>query len=468
MAVHLPDLTTAFYVLEWIIRLGALGVVPLRRSPTAASAWLLLIFFLPLPGLALFLAVGSPRYPRWRQQRFAELGPYFTAVARQIEPFAPPEDGQRAAAALARTLGGMPATAGNAIELIDGYDQVIERLVVDIEGARQYVHVLVYIFADDPVGTSVADALGRAVARGVECRVMFDPVGSHHWRRGTLRMLRAAGVEVREALPLHWLRGRTRRDMRNHRKLCVIDGTVGYAGSQNIVGKDFRPGVINRELVARVKGPVVSSLDAVVRGDWSLETSTPPTLPPQPRTAGTAMAQLLPSGADYPLEGFETLLVWQLHQAQRRAIIVTPYFIPDEAVLSAMRTAVRRGVAVDLIVSEVVDQWLVNAAQASYYEELLSAGVGVSMFRGYLLHAKNVSIDDRLAVLGSSNVDLRSFQLNQEVSLLLHDPATIASLKAIQDGYLEGSDRLVLETWLQRPTTRKLLENSARMISSLL
>ncbi|WP_267396049.1 MULTISPECIES: phospholipase D-like domain-containing protein [unclassified Sphingomonas] len=466
---HMPIAPGTLYLAaEWIIRLGALAIVPLRRSPAASRAWLLLIFFLPIAGLLLFLAIGNPRFPGWRTARFRKLRPYFAEVATRLD------DGRRRkadgpAAALAGTLGFLPAVDGNRIELIDDYDAAIARLVADIDAARHSVHLLVYIFADDATGLLVVDALRRARERGVRCRVMFDPVGSHHWRRGIRRALAAAGVEVREALPFRLLGRRTRRDMRNHRKLFVIDDAIGYAGSQNIVAKDFRPGVINRELVARLTGPVVAGLGAVVAADWSIETGEPPAPPPPiPAPAGDARAQLLPSGADFPLEGLETLLVWQIHQAVSRVIIVTPYFIPDDAVMGAMRTAVARGVTVDLVVSAVVDQRLVNLAQCSFYDDLLVAGVGVHLFRDFLLHAKNISIDGRLAILGSSNVDLRSFQLNEEASLLLFDTSSITSVETIQHGYLAGSDTLDLATWRARPRQRKVIENVARLVSSLL
>jgi cardiolipin synthase len=314
----------------------------------------------------------------------------------------------------------------------------------------------------------VITALKDAVARGVACRVMLDPVGSRPWLGGTVRALRAAGVETREALPFHLWRGRTRRDMRNHRKLFVIDGWIGYAGSQNIVAKDFRPGVVNRELVARVTGPVVAAMTALIHGDWFLEAEIDPEGPLISPPVGDAVLQLLPSGANYPLEGFETLLVWQLHQARERAIIVTPYFVPDDSVLGAMRTAAARGVTVDVVISAVVDQRLVNLAQCSYYEDLLAAGVRVHLFRDFLLHAKNISIDGSMAIVGSSNVDLRSFQLNEEVSLLLIDAASVAQVEAIQRDYLLHSDHLDLITWRQRSRWRKIVENIARLLSPLL
>jgi cardiolipin synthase len=307
------------------------------------------------------------------------------------------------------------------------------------------------------------------VARGVACQVMIDPVGGHKWRRDTMRKLGEAGVDAREALPFHLLRGRTRRDMRNHRKLFLIDGRVGYAGSQNIVIKDFKPGITNRELVVRIEGPVVAAMAAIFLADWYCETETMLEEHPHvPAQAGETIAQVLPSGADYPLEGFETLLIWQVHEARTCVRIVTPYLIPDEDLLGALRTAVLRGVEVDLVVSAVVDQPFVNLAQCSYYDEMLAAGVRIHLFQDFLLHAKNVSFDGRLAIVGSSNVDIRSFQLNEEVSILLHDEATVGRLEAIQRDYIASSHTLDLQTWRKRSRARRFGENIARLVSPLL
>ncbi len=464
-----PMADTTYLVLQWGIRLLALALVPQRRHRATNAGWLLLILVFPVPGMLAFAAIGRPRFPASRMSAFRMLASRMAALAEQLaDPCdAPPCDVETTA--LARTLGLLPATDGNTVELIDEYDAVIARLVADVDAARREVLVLVYIFADDRVGRLVAAALGRAAGRGVRCRVLLDPVGSGRWRRAITRRLEAQGVEVRHSLPFRWLRGRTRRDMRNHRKLFVIDGAVGFAGSQNIVARDFRPGVVNRELVARVTGPVVAEMEAVVLADWFLETGEMPA----PRTSlpaatGTDRAQLLPSGATYPLEGFETMLVWQVHRARRRVVLVTPYLIPDDALLSALATAAARGVAVEVVVSAVVDQWLVNLAQCSYYEELLDCGVRIHLFRGELLHAKNVSIDGSLGIVGSSNVDLRSFELNEEVSLLLYGAGPAARLEAVQQGYIDRSDRLDPCTWRARPRTRRFAENMARLISPLL
>jgi cardiolipin synthase A/B len=456
----------AYNIAQWVIPAGALILVPFRRKFTAA-AWLLLIFFLPIPGLLLFLMIGQPRFPKFRIEQFEKLRPFFTRVCEALSKHQPERSSP--VAQFAQHLGYLPETQGNSIELIDDYDEAIRRLIADIDAAQVRVSLLVYIFADDAVAQSVIAALGRAVARGVDCKVLLDPVGSVKWVRRTVRRLRDVGVHTREALPWRWIWRRTRRDMRNHRKLFIIDGRIGYAGSQNLVAKDFRPGVVNRELMARCTGPVIAAMEAVFLADWFAETGTaPPESIEPPAPTGESVLQLLPSGPEYPLEGFETLLVWQLHQARQRAIIATPYFIPDQDVLGAMRTAVARGVEIDMVLSRVADHPIVNLAQRSYYDDLLKAGVRIHLFKRYLLHAKNVSFDGELAIVGSSNVDLRSFELNEEVSLLLLDSASVTKLEAVQRGYIENSEQLKLETWAKRSRAVMVVENLARLVSPLL
>lgn len=461
--------STFLYVLEWLVRLGGLMVIPFRRSPAAARSWLLLIFFLPIPGLLLFLAIGSPKFPAWHVERFKHMRPFLQEIRDRLRGCDDLVDQNTDVTELAERLGYLPAVSGNAVEILDDYDATIARLVTDIGQAKRHVRILTYIFADDEMGLKVIDALGDAVARGIACHVLIDGFGSHRWIRRTLRKLQDKGVEARAALPFRAIWHRTRRDMRNHRKLYIIDGEIGYAGSQNIVCRDFRPGIVNCELVARVAGPAVTEMTAVFLTDWYVETEQLlEREPPIPDKTGDRRVQVLPSGADYPLEGFQTLLTWQVDRAEREVVMVTPYFVPDDSLLSALTTAVVRGVEVHIIVSAVVDQELVNLAQSSYYSELLARGVHIHRYRDYLLHSKTVRIDDDLGIVGSSNVDIRSFQLNEEVSLLLLDRESISALRAVQESYLAGSDELQLDQWRQRNRFRRFAEGLARMVGSLL
>jgi cardiolipin synthase len=469
---------TLFPVTEWVIRLAMVAAVPLRRTPQAARSWLLLIFFLPIPGLILYSVIGRPRFPAWRAARFARLSGFFSNTAARLSatvtPILPgssafPAPQSVAMAGLAKQLGGFPATGGNAVELFTDYDPTIDRIVADIDAAQRHVRVMVYIFSDDATGAKVVDALQRAVARGVKCHVLFDPVGSRVWLRGIRAKLVATGAEVRESLPIRLVHSGTRRDMRNHRKLFLIDDDIGFIGSQNIVDKSFRPGVSNEEMVVRITGPAVAAMQAIFLADWFMETEEmieTEVLVAEP--AGTMSVQLLPSGASYRLEGFETLLIWAIHNARERVIITTPYLIPDEVLLNAMHTAVLRGVRVDLIVSLIVDQWFVRLAQRSYYEELLHNGINIYRYAGYLLHAKNVSIDSEFAIVGSSNVDARSFTLNEEVNAILSDGKIVADVEAVQIRALGKGGKLDLAEWRQRSFGARVAEGIARMVSPLL
>lgn len=410
--------------------------------------------------------IGRASFPAWRRARFEgtalERGRIAAALGGGGQDGVPLQR-------LARKLGGFPACDGNAISLLTGYDAAIAAMVDAIDLAQTGVHLLTYIFADDATGTRVAQALGRAAARGVEVCVLIDALGSRPWARRSMALLADLGIDAHLVLPVRFaaLR-RARSDLRNHRKLCLIDGRLGFVGSQNIVDRDFKPGIVNDELVARVEGPVVAALDAVFASDWYMETGQLLAPAAIHGSAGGALLQAMPSGPDYGVPGFERLLVELVHGAVQQVAIVSPYLIPDEALLTAIKNAIARGTSVYLIVSQVVDQRLVSLAQRSYYQELLEAGVQLHRYRDHLLHAKNVTIDGAIGIIGSSNADLRSFMLNAEISLILHDHAASAALGAVQQNYIKRSDLLTLEAWNTRPRATRLLENLARLISPLL
>ena len=461
---------------EWIIRVVMLVYVPQRRSPAAARSWLLLIFIFPYLGLILYSIFGRPYLSSHRiqlQQRATRL--LQTARRQVLQKYSgrPALNGPFVqAVTLAENLGDFGMVGGNQVELITDYNGAIDRLVADIDAASQHVHLLYYIFAHDETGVRVADALGRAVQRGVQCRVLMDGLGSKRGLRTLAPRMRVTGIEVYESLPVHLLRRKSARfDLRNHRKIAVIDAWTGYVGSQNLVNCDFKPGIIYEELVVRMTGPVVLQLQGVFLTDYFAESDSdlfkPDFFPPQPSSGDTA-AQILPSGPGFPQANVQRLVVSLLYSAQARVVITTPYFIPDEALLDAMKIAVLRGVEVHLVVSRQADQVLVCHAQRSYYDELLVAGVRVHVYREHLMHAKHLSFDDQIAVIGSSNLDLRSFLLNEEISLIVYDPSVVAALRCIQDRYFSESDELTLETWRCRRRITKVLENTARLVDSVL
>jgi cardiolipin synthase A/B len=466
-----------FFLSEWAIRLAMLVVVPFRRTPAAAKGWLLLIFFEPWVGLLLYLLIGRARLPRWQRQQLARLPQAMASVAQRLANHPNvfhPEVGPALSKAvnLAETLGGMPILGGNAAELLADYNGTIARLVADIDSAAHHVHLLFYIFSDDRTTTPVVEALGRAVGRGVRCRVLADAVGSRPGLRTLRPTLTAMGVEVHAMLPVSLFPWRKARlDLRNHRKIVVVDGRVGYTGSQNLTSAHFKPGLAYEDLMVRVTGPVVLDLQYVFAADWFVETNEVLDSEaefPCPRIAGGIPAQALASGPAFPTQNNQRLFVALVHGAGTRVVLTTPYFIPDEPLLQAMQTAALHGVAVHLVVSEKGDHPIVSLAQESYYEELLEAGVMIHRYWKNFLHAKHLSIDDSIALIGSSNLDIRSFALNAEVMLMIYDSGTVARLAAEQDRCLAGCQQLTLEMWQQRSFGRKLAQNLARLLSPLL
>ncbi len=466
------------YVLsEWVIRLVMLFYVPQRRSADAARAWLVLIFLVPWVGLVLYALIGRIRYPRKRLVDEAKAVLRIRGVQkemRSLSAFRPPklEGSAERSARLVERLGDFEPLGGNQVELLPEYQPAIDRLVQDIDAAQHHVHLLFYIFAADETGQKVAGALERAQRRGVSCRVLMDAVGSSGGLRHLAPELRKAGIEVLAALPVNFLRRNAARlDLRNHRKIAVIDGRIGYVGSQNIVNPGFIPAYPNEELLVRVLGPVVVQLQGVFladryqESDQRLELSE--LLPPRD-AVGTSTAQVLPSGPGYPHENQQTLLVELLHDAVERVVMTTPYFVPDEPFLQAMETAALRGVEVRLVVPEHSNKLITNWAQESDYARLLEAGIHIHLYAPHFLHAKHVTVDSWLAVVGSVNMDIRSFALDSEVSLLVYDAGVVAAFEAVQNRYLAHSRELSKEAWSRRPLLRRVAQNTARLADSLL
>jgi cardiolipin synthase len=462
---------------EWAIRLVMLVYVPQRRTPAQARTWLLLIFLLPIPGLVLYALFGRIRISRkrieererlsaqvltWQAQRREKLREALAAVESDAGP----------TLTLARKLGDFEPRAGNTVELLTDYRGSIERIVKDIDAARHHVHLLYYIFADDETGRLVLDALGRAVKRGVECRLLVDGLGSGAYVKRVKRACAELGVRFAVALPVGlWGLDRSRFDLRNHRKIAVIDGEIGYVGSQNVVDANFKKGIVYKELVARVHGLTVRALQALFVVDYHSETGETfdvPTYAPNFESRGNVVAQVLPSGPGYAHENNERLIVSLFYEAKRRAVLTAPYFVPDEPLVKAIQTAALRGVDTHLVVSRVMDQFSVGLSQRSFYDDLLAAGVKIHLYGPEFLHAKHFSCDDSVCWIGSSNFDIRSFALNAEVTILVYDPATAASLAAIEEAYFRGSTLLTLEEWRKRPRWVQLAENVARLGDSFL
>ena len=462
---------------EWAVRLTMLLYVPQRRSASAARTWLLFIFLLPWPGLAIYALVGRIRVPAFRRKLQNQASEQIKKAQAQIgtqivaQPDLPAQ--LQIIPEQVRRLGMFEPFAGNAFEFLRDYEGSIDRLIADIDTAKRHIHLLTYIYRTDRIGRKVADALKRAAKRGVVCRVLLDAVGSRVALKQFGPELREAGVEVRSMLPVGLFRRKGERfDLRNHRKISVIDGTIGYLGSQNIADPTFVKNFPNEELVVRFIGPVVSQLQATFLGDHYLETEEVldrAELFPDLKAAGDSAAQLLPSGPGYGQENGRELIISMLYEARRRVVITTPYFIPDEPFLNAICAAGQReNVQVHLVVSKHANQLISQLAQRSYYDDLLEAGIQIHLYRPHFLHAKLLTIDDHIALTGSTNMDIRSFALNAEINLLIYDRQVVEQLKVIQEDYFRNSDLLTCEQWRKRSVLEKVTHNTARLMDSFL
>ena len=375
-ATNVSLLTVALYLLDLAIKVVALGLVPEGRRPSSASAWLLLILFLPVIGLVAFWLIGSPR--------------------------------------------------------------------------------------------------------GVKVRLMFDHIGTSRipGYRNMIKKLKHTAIEWHPMLPVQPLKGKWRRpDLRNHRKIVIIDGRVAFVGSLNMIDASYhnrkheRAGRKWRELLMQVSGPVVFSLNIIFATDWYLETDEVLREDVQPYASemepGEVLCQVVPSGPGFPDENNLRLFNSLIYSAQRRLSITSPYFVPDDSLLYDITTAAQRGIDVELFVGEPGDQFMVHHAQSSYYKALLKAGVKIYLYPApFVLHSKHFSVDDDVAVIGSSNMDIRSFNLDFEVSVMCLSRSLTTATRQVEDHY-RSSRELTLVEWARRPLRKRYIDNVMRLTSAL-
>ncbi|WP_455904251.1 cardiolipin synthase [Microbacterium sp.] len=476
--------TAAFLIaLDLTIRITAIIVIPRNRRPTAAMAWLLAVFFIPFIGVFLFLLIGNPRLPRARRRKQDQINEYIAETSEHLHfgtlrPDAP--SWFPPLVEMNHRLGALPISGDNGAHLIADYQESLDAMADEIRKAEDYVHIEFYILQADASTDNFFRAMEEVAERGVHVRVLLDH-WANRWKpkyRQTVRRLDRMGANWHLMLPVQPLKGRMQRpDLRNHRKLLVVDGKVAFLGSQNVTDstynlpKNIKRGLHWVDLMVRIDGPVVLSVNAIFLSDWYSETDEvlqEIDISHAETGSGDLDCQVVPSGPGFEVENNLRLFLGLLYAAKEKIMIVSPYFVPDEALLLAVTAAVDRGVAVELFVSEEGDQAMVYHAQRSYYEALLKAGVRIWMYRKpYILHTKSLTIDVQVAVIGSSNMDMRSFGLNLEVSMLVRGEEFVSEMRAVEDVYRSLSRELTLEEWMQQPLRSTVLDNLARLTSAL-
>ena len=381
---------------------------------------------------------------------------------------------------LGRTIVGTPTVRGSSFQLFSNTEEILQAITQDVSQAKTSVLMEFYIWNSGGLSDEVLAAVMQAAKRGVSCRLLIDALGARPWWKGKQpQQLRDAGVEVLPALQVGLFRsvvGRT--DLRLHRKIVVIDGQTAWTGSMNLVDPRYfkQDSGVGQwvDAMIRVQGSVVVPLAATMIGDWMLESNGVledviksvglHLVEPQ----GKADIQVIASGPGESDDGLLQMILGLIYSAQNELVLTTPYLVPDDSLLRALRGAAARGVKVRLIVPEKVDSFLTRFASRSFYHDLLQFGVEIYLYRDGLLHTKSITIDSTTAMFGTVNLDMRSLWLNYEVALFIYDAEFAAQLRQLQQSYINESDLLGAEQWARRSFGHRFLENTLRLVSPLL
>ena len=475
-------------VIFWVVvvlELAVLARVMLRshRDPAARIAWVAVILAMPVVGIIAYLFLGEVNIGRRRveelrqiERRMPQPAPSPTADLANMCGKIP--DRCQHLFSVGRSISGFEPVAGNSARLLEDSNASISAMVADIDAARDHVHVLFYIWLDDGNGGRIADALKRAAARGVTCRAMVDGMGSRALLKSDLwRSLRATGVKTGIALSISHplLRAPFRRvDLRNHRKIMVIDNAITYCGSQNCADPEFRvkakfaPWV---DAVMRFEGPIAQQNQRLFAVDWMSATGEDLNgLLCQPLRAAQAgfVAQVIGTGPTVRYSAMPELFESLIYAARRELIITTPYYVPDESLQNALCSSAYRGVETTIVFPARNDSWIVAAASRSYYADLLAAGVRIYEYVGGLLHTKSMTVDGEITLIGSANMDRRSFDLNYENNILFHDLELTAAMRARQMRYIAGLNPISMQGVQAWSPPRRIWNNALAMLGPVL
>ena len=398
-----------------------------RRAPASTLGWLVTIALVPYLGVPLYLIFGG-RKVRRRAARKERLR------FSRAESFAADQLGS--VEATLRSVGVPGATFGNRLDVLATGEDAYAALIAMIDGAQHSIHLATFILGGDAVGDAVLERLTKRAAEGVEVRLLLDALFSFRATRSALSSLQKAGGKVAYFMPVLHVPFRGQANLRNHRKIVVIDGARGIVGGMNIaleyMGPSAEPGRF-RDLSVFVEGPAAEQIDAIFRADWAFAAGeTDVLLAPSGNQSATANAtiQVVASGPDMREDTFYDAVLTGLFAAKRRAWIATPYFVPDEALARALVLAARRGVDVRVVVPARSNHFMADIAGGSYLRQVQDAGGRVCPYRAGMIHAKVTVIDEDVATIGSANMDIRSLFLDYEIALFIYSKPEIERLAA--------------------------------------
>ncbi len=463
-----------------------------NRTPASRVAWVAVILSVPALGVIAYLLLGETSIGHARMERLRRTERLLEAPKNDDAAVVDVPPRINALFDLCHSINGFRPVASNRIALL-GHphapnDQpkldcraAIDTLIADIEQAQEHVHIAFYIWLDDDAGGRVADAVSAAARRGVQCRVMVDALGSRTFTQGPRwRQLRDAGVKLLKTLNdiARWRHfAFSRADLRDHRKIVVIDNCIAYCGSQNCADPEFEvkprfaPWI---DMLLRCEGPIVRQQQSLFLSGWIAEAGEPgleglPVAQPVPtRFDENVIAQVFETGPITRHNAMSDMFAACMYAARRELLITTPYFMPDEAILRALCAAPRRGVKATIIFPAKNDSWLVGNACRSTYADLLACGVAVHEYPLGLLHSKSLTLDGQLALVGSANMDRRSLELNFENNMLIADADVVAAIHARQSGYLAASRPVTLDEVRAWPLHQRLVQNTVAMMAPVL
>lgn len=479
-------ITNTLLLTDLAVRLAlSLRVIMRKRQASVTLAWLVIILLLPFAGAIIYLLLGENRIGQKRAKIAASSLPIFKILVASLEKRLlkkgeDTKDQFQPVEMQALKVIGLPSVPGNNLDLINEAEEFFIALIKDINQAQEFCFLEFYIWEEGGMTDMVAEALLNAAARGITCKVLLDSIGSDSFLKSKLAdTMKNGGIEIVESLPAGIFRALfVRIDLRNHRKIVVIDGKTAYTGSQNLVDPRFFKQDENLgcwiDTMVRVEGPVVETMTATFLYDWFVENDIDPDSIPdfseikEIAPAGEARVQLVPSGPGFEREGIHDLLLTTIYAARHELVLTTPYFVPDNAILVALKSAARRGVTVTIIVPKKSDSKLVHYASRARFGELTRSGVKIMSFQEGLLHSKTITVDNDFSLIGSVNLDMRSFWLNFELTMFVYNTEFTRRLRKVQQEYMQSSLLLDHKHFDQRSFLSRLKENCALIVGPLL
>ncbi|MDF7670306.1 cardiolipin synthase [Orbaceae bacterium ESL0721] len=455
-----------------------------RRPTTFVVAWLLVIYILPIIGIILYLVLGEAHLGEKRVKRAQKMRPTIIQFVQQLINFSDIFTTKVSPVSqpifkLCKYVTGLNGIKGNHIELLSSTSTIFDRLIEDINAAKSNIELVFYIWQKGGRADEVEEALINAAKRGVTCRLMLDSAGSRYFlKTEASRRMRDSGIILVEALKVNLLRFMFRRlDLRQHRKVVIIDNYITYTGSMNIVDpRYFKQDKHVGEWVdvmVRMAGPITMLMGTIYASDWEMETGNHLALPlitdfAEPPEERKHIMQLIASGPGYAENMIHPMLLTAIYSAQEQIIFTTPYLVPSDDILNAICTAAQRGVEVIIIVPEKNDSMMVKWASRAFFSELLESGVKLYQFKHNLLHTKSVLIDNQLSLVGTVNLDMRSLWLNFEITTVIDDAEFAHSLSGLLHSYLNNSNEVSISTWKKRPFWQPIIERLFYFFAPLL